>query len=373
MDALAARLEQAYPATNERQRRDRRAAAGAARRRHAADAEPAVRALSALVLLHRLRQRRQSPAGAGDRAPQRTGRPRRARRQPRTARRATGDGEPLLALTAGALGLVLARWSVAAFVAAAPAGLPRLGEVGIDGRVLAVCARGVGGVEPGVRRAARASSLARRSERNRFARAGAAARSAAAARVCAACSWSLKSRWRWRWSSAPSLLIRSFIALGHVSLGIQRRPPAGVADERADADRLAQYRRARQRATAFYADVLTRLASVPGVTSVAGIRGLPAARSRFGHESNGGYWLEGGQDPSVVGVRLPQAAFTVVTPDYFKTMQIPLRRGRDFSARDRYDAPFVVDRQRGARASGVRRRGSDRPRTSPAASTRRSS
>jgi hypothetical protein len=81
---------------------------------------------------------------------------------------------------------------------------------------------------------------------------------------------------------------------------------------------------------------------VPGVTSVAGIRGLPAARSRFGHESNGGYWLEGGQDPSVAGVRLPQAAFTVITPDYFKTMQIPLRRGRDFSVRDRYDAPFVV-------------------------------
>jgi predicted permease len=44
----------------------------------------------------------------------------------------------------------------------------------------------------------------------------------------------------------------------------------------------------------------------------------------------------------VQGIRSPQALFTVVTPDYFKTMTIPLRRGRDFSEGDRYDAPFVV-------------------------------
>jgi predicted permease len=97
-----------------------------------------------------------------------------------------------------------------------------------------------------------------------------------------------------------------------------------------------------QRATAFYASALPRLAAVAGVTSVAGIRGLPEARSRFGHESNGGYWLEGGLNPETVGVRLPQAAFTVATPDYFKTMEIPIRRGRDFSVHDQFDAPFVA-------------------------------
>jgi len=75
---------------------------------------------------------------------------------------------------------------------------------------------------------------------------------------------------------------------------------------------------------------------------VAGIRGLPATWARFGHESNGGYWLEGGLNPEVVGVRLPQASFTVITPDYFRTMQIPMRRGREFTARDQYDAPLVA-------------------------------
>src|SRR6185436_2098043 len=97
-----------------------------------------------------------------------------------------------------------------------------------------------------------------------------------------------------------------------------------------------------QRATSFYEQLLPRLAAMPGVRSVAAVRGLPEARSRFGHESNGGYWLEGGQDPRTVGVRLPQATFTVVTPDFFKTMAIPLRRGRDFSARDRAETPFVT-------------------------------
>jgi predicted permease len=138
-----------------------------------------------------------------------------------------------------------------------------------------------------------------------------------------------------------SLLIRSFVALGQVRLGFNADHLLVMETSvptRIDLRNIS----GAQRATAFYASVLPRLAAVPGVASVAGIRGLPSARGRFGHESNGGYWLEGGQDPSVAGVRLPQAAFTVVTPGYFKTMQIHLRRGRDFSERDQYDAPFVV-------------------------------
>src|SRR5207344_2912548 len=37
-----------------------------------------------------------------------------------------------------------------------------------------------------------------------------------------------------------------------------------------------------------------------------------------------------------------QAVFTVVTPNYFRTMTIPVSRGRDFSARDDFDAPQVA-------------------------------
>jgi putative ABC transport system permease protein len=41
-------------------------------------------------------------------------------------------------------------------------------------------------------------------------------------------------------------------------------------------------------------------------------------------------------------VQAPQAVFTVITPDYFRTMTIPIRRGRDFSERDGYEAPLVA-------------------------------
>jgi len=42
------------------------------------------------------------------------------------------------------------------------------------------------------------------------------------------------------------------------------------------------------------------------------------------------------------GVRSPQALFTVVTPDYFRTMHVPVKSGRDFNDGDRRDATFVA-------------------------------
>lgn len=105
-----------------------------------------------------------------------------------------------------------------------------------------------------------------------------------------------------------------------------------------DADRLVVLRTAvpvagREqwpRATAFYRDLLPEIRSIPGVVAAGAVTGLPTAV-----RSNGGYWLEGGPGPKESGVRSPQAIFTVVTPDYFRAMRIPLTRGRDFSDADR--------------------------------------
>ena len=41
-------------------------------------------------------------------------------------------------------------------------------------------------------------------------------------------------------------------------------------------------------------------------------------------------------------MRSPQAVFNVVTPDYFRTLQVPIVRGRDFNDGDRIEAPFVA-------------------------------
>ena len=73
-------------------------------------------------------------------------------------------------------------------------------------------------------------------------------------------------------------------------------------------------------------------------------------RDRFGRcarhsdeaQSNGGYAIDGGPTFEQMGVRSPQALYTVVTPNYFKTMGIPIRRGRDFGEIDGDAAPLVA-------------------------------
>ena len=83
--------------------------------------------------------------------------------------------------------------------------------------------------------------------------------------------------------------------------------------------------------------MLSEIRAIPGVTSAGGVTSLPTAV-----RSNGGYWIQGGPGPEVLGMKSPQAVFNVTTPDYFKTLQVPIVRGRDFNDGDRLDAPFVA-------------------------------
>jgi predicted permease len=241
-----------------------------------------------------------------------------------------------LAVAAGAVGLLLARWGIAAVVALAPAGLPRVAEIAIDGRVMlfTMAASMAASLLFGVLPALQASRLDLNGALRQGGRGGAIGGAGAWTRsvlVVAEVALAVAL------VAGASLLIRSVLALDRVSMGFN--PEHVLVVETSVPARDIQ---AARRATAFYTDMLPRLAALPGVTSVAGVHGLASARRRFGHDSDGGYWLEGGLDPGVVGVRLPQALFTVITPDYFKTMQIALRAGRDFDARDRYDAPMVA-------------------------------
>ncbi|HEV8345791.1 MAG TPA: ABC transporter permease [Vicinamibacterales bacterium] len=237
----------------------------------------------------------------------------------------------VLALVSSIGGVLLASWGVRALVALAPAGLPRLAEVRIDAEVLtfALAASAVASLLFGVTPAMQASRVdlntsLRQGGRGALAIGGARLRSALVV-IEIALAVALVV--------GAGLLIRSFLALGGVDLGYSsdRVLVAETAVPAKDLD-------SAKRATAFYASVRAQLAALPGVQSVAGVRGLPSTPSR----SSGGYWVEGGPGPETLGILSPQALFTVATPDYFKTMSIPLRRGRDFSEGDRFDAPFVV-------------------------------
>ena len=238
----------------------------------------------------------------------------------------------VLALAAGAAGLVISKIGVSALIALAPAGLPRLGEIAMDGRVLAftlgvsVAASVLFGVLPAMQASRLDLNVALRQGGRGSAAGGGGARLRQAlvvGEVAIAVALVV----------GASLLIRSFVALGRVDLGF-RTDRLLVVESTVPADDL----QAARRATLFYGDVLPRLGALPGVASVAGVRGLPGASML----SNGGYWIEGGPGPDTLGIRSPQADFAVVTPNYFHTMGVPLRLGRDFSAGDQYEAPFVA-------------------------------
>ena len=78
--------------------------------------------------------------------------------------------------------------------------------------------------------------------------------------------------------------------------------------------------------------VLPVLQAVPGVSSVAAAQKLPLR----GSGDNWGLGIVG--RPPVNA----STAFRMVTPDYFKTLGIPIKRGRDFLATDRRGSELVV-------------------------------
>lgn len=84
-------------------------------------------------------------------------------------------------------------------------------------------------------------------------------------------------------------------------------------------------------------NAVAQIASIPGVEHASQVMGLPTGQ----YGSNGGYMVVGKGDPND-HTHLPEADFTVSGPGYFKTLDIPVVRGRDFDAHDQYDSPFVA-------------------------------
>ncbi len=131
--------------------------------------------------------------------------------------------------------------------------------------------------------------------------------------------------------AGAGLMVRSMARLSSVDAGFQ---PDGVLSMRmvlsgsAYADPSARNR--------FYRQALERVSSIPGVASAGAVNHLPLAGDLWMHA----FTVEGRPVPNVSD--LPGAVFRVATPGYFRTMRIPLLRGRDFTERDDSSAPPVV-------------------------------
>ena len=83
-----------------------------------------------------------------------------------------------------------------------------------------------------------------------------------------------------------------------------------------------------ERQLAFYRDAIAHLAAIPGVRSAAVAYPAPFGP---GYESRG-FQITG--RPYVPNQPLPLASVRLVTPEFFSTLRIPLKRGRGFTAQD---------------------------------------
>ncbi|MFZ0303894.1 MAG: ABC transporter permease [Terracidiphilus sp.] len=236
----------------------------------------------------------------------------------------------LLAALGGVAGVLLAAPAVRILVSMAPKELPRAAEIQLNVRVLAFTV-GIAALTalaaaifPAMRAAKVEAAEALKHDASRGMTRRGAARlrdSLVIAEVAATFVLAI----------GAGLLLRSMAALMARDMGYQTRQLLVVdTDNPAHTD--DDYRRVLQQNDI----MLAELGAMPGVERVAGVMGLPTGA----YGSNGYYTTRSGLpiDPA----HQPWAIFTVASPGYFDTMQIPMRRGRDFSAADTYQSPFVA-------------------------------
>ncbi len=91
-----------------------------------------------------------------------------------------------------------------------------------------------------------------------------------------------------------------------------------------------------QQQSAFFQEVTERIENVAGIRSVGAIQDIPLRANRMGFK----FEIEG-RAPTL-DVEEPDAAYRAITPEYFRTMSIPLLDGREFTAQDGPNAPPVI-------------------------------
>jgi putative ABC transport system permease protein len=235
----------------------------------------------------------------------------------------------MLASLAGAAALLLALVGTTYIVTLLPPDFPRAGEIAVDGRVLAFTAgitlltSCVFGLVPAWRSAqcdlasllndcSRGSTETPRGRRMRNVLI--VAELVMAFMLLAGACGLLRNVWR----------------LQNTPLGFNPRDlvtvDLSVPDE--------NHPHARERVAALYADLLTRIGSVEGVQSATAAYPAPARKTTLA-------------DFEIMERPMPRAEWPIaevrtITPNYFRTMQIPMLKGRDFNEDDRRNSAQVV-------------------------------
>ncbi|MGH7538555.1 MAG: ABC transporter permease [Gemmatimonadales bacterium] len=235
----------------------------------------------------------------------------------------------LIALAGAALGLVVALWGLDLIVAAVPADKPFWMVFSLDGRVLAftaavAIATGVlFGLAPALH-AVQTDLHESLKEGSRSAGTAGARQRLRHALVVAEVALSLVLL------IGAALMIRSFLLLQRVNPGFDRSNVLSVSVVLAG----TKYDSAHTR-TAFYTDLLPRLAALPGVLGAAASSAPPLSE----RSSTSSFTVEG--QPTEPGQE-PNGSWQAVTAGYLGLLGVPILRGRDVTEQDVRDSSLVA-------------------------------
>lgn len=234
----------------------------------------------------------------------------------------------LLSMVGGVLGIFLAVLLLHGVLQLLPSDLPRAGSIGVDSTVLAFSlaisfVTGLlFGVLPALRTARVDPSVALR-DGTRTASSGRGQHRLHNSLVIAQTAVGLVLL------IGAGLLIRSFVRVLQVDPGFDRRNLLTASLS------LPENRYSRDQQIAFYQDLLPRLRTLPGVTSVSAGWPLPLSSNGIGI----GFDIE--ERPLPEGERAI-SRLSIIQPGYFQTLRIPVVRGREFQDTDTTKSKPVV-------------------------------
>jgi putative ABC transport system permease protein len=236
----------------------------------------------------------------------------------------------VLSVLAGILGVVLARWAVMGLVALTPVDVPRLSVVHLDLRslVFAWCAclvtAALAGLAPGLHAFHWNIGVALRTRSSRLTRSRALRRGFVVAQIALALTLLV----------GAGLVGRSFVNLVRLDFGFN---PTNVLTLDVTVPNANGARR-----TAFYTALLEGVRALPGVEAAGAIFLRPLEHTAIGLDA--AILIEGQRIDPVYRDRdkNPSVNYETVTADYFRTMRMPVIRGRGFTEADTDKAPQVV-------------------------------
>jgi putative ABC transport system permease protein len=230
----------------------------------------------------------------------------------------------VLALLAGCLGALIGTAGSDALLTLAPVNFPRLGEVGVDTRVLlfTLAVSVVTTVLFGLAPAMHTSRIDLNETLKRGMARGTVGGSGRLSRVLLIGEIALSVVL----VTAAGLLIRSFVALNTVELGF--KPDRVLVVE-------VSVPREPVRAALFYRELLADLSSTPGVIAAGASMGMPGRVA-----SGGSYWID--RLPDTLTIDPFASVYSIIMPGTLRALDIPLKRGRDFNAGDTAEAPKVA-------------------------------